>query len=104
LPAATNATSFTESMSTTQHLTYGQRDLLARLQAITDRHRWLGRNAKIEVMAGPRAFDVRCSNGPATLWHWVGTADQILESVDRWFTHRRTTHAYEFLAADFPRF
>ena len=84
---------------TARSLTLAQRDLRLNLEAIGERHGWSIRDAQLEVMAGPRAFDVRCVSGAATLWHWVGTSEQILATVDRWLTGRRTTHSYEFVTS-----
>jgi hypothetical protein len=66
-----------------------QIDLRARLSAVAARDGWAHDDARFEVAAGPRVFDVRCVKGYATIWHWVGTADQIVDAVENWSARRR---------------
>jgi hypothetical protein len=66
-----------------------QRDLLARLSAVAARDDWVRGDARLEVAAGPRVFDVRCVEGSATAWPWVGSADQIVDAVENWSARRQ---------------
>jgi hypothetical protein len=70
-------------------MTQAQHELQSRLIAITDRRRWSHGNARIQITAGPRVFDVCCSDGVRTIWHWVGTADQIARALDNWIEQRQ---------------
>jgi hypothetical protein len=78
-------------------MTSEQRQLLAKLQEVSKCERWSSCNWMIDVAAGPRAFEARCFNGDRTLWHWVGTRDQIIAGLERWMRQRRRTHPDEFI-------
>jgi hypothetical protein len=74
-------------------MTPEQQALLTALRAIADRHGWSSRCPRIEIAAGPRAFDVRCSDDGRTIWHRVGTADQIAGALGQWVERRVLTLA-----------
>jgi hypothetical protein len=78
-------------------MTSEQRQLLVKLQEVFNRERWSGLDWMIAVTAGPRAFEARCHSGDRTLWHWVGTSDQILNGLEGWMRQRRRTHPAEFI-------
>jgi len=75
-------------------MTVAQRELLARLEAIARRRGWSPGQATINVAAGPNAFDVWCAGGDQTIWHWIGTAEQIASALDNWIkvTQSRPLH------------
>jgi hypothetical protein len=64
--------------------TAAQQELLARLSAIARELGWSPGQATISVAAGPNAFDVQCVDGDRTIWHWVGTREQITVALDNW--------------------
>jgi hypothetical protein len=69
-------------------MTAHQEDLLAKLRAIWKRHDPALRRSHIEVSGGPRVFDVKCSEAGRTVWHWVGTADQIADALNKWIDRK----------------
>ena len=74
-------------------MTSEQQALLARLRDVADRRGWSDGYSQMEVSAGPRAFDVRCSEGTDAIWHWVGTADQIVGALEHWLSRRGLSDA-----------
>jgi hypothetical protein len=69
-------------------MTPDQAELLSRLRAISDRRALYHERAHIEILGGPRVFDVRCHDAIRTIWHWAGTADQIAAALEKWIDRR----------------
>jgi hypothetical protein len=69
-------------------MTPEQPELFLRLEAMADRHGWSLEHSRTRVAAGPRVFDVSCTDGAHTLWHWVGTSDEIAGALDQWIERR----------------
>jgi hypothetical protein len=65
-----------------------QQNLLARLEAVFNRHHRPRGGADIAIEGGPRVFDVRCCDGDHTVWHWAGSADQIVHALETWIGQR----------------
>jgi hypothetical protein len=71
-------------------MTPEQQHLMSRLDTLAEHHRWCYESARVFITAGPKTFDAWCSDGARTLWHWVGTADDITAAVAGWIEQRQT--------------
>ena len=58
-------------------------DLLSKLRAIDKRQGTDAERSRFDISGGPRVFDVKCWEAGHRVWHWVGTADQIADALNK---------------------